>query len=60
MYITGEEDDVLPSSMITAAAAVTPGAHLKLVPETGHSIYFERPDVFNNLLSEFLRKKYPA
>ena len=60
MYLTGEEDVVLPSSMIAAAAAVTPGAHLERVPETGHSIYFERPDVFNSLLSAFLNKVYPT
>lgn len=60
VYITGEEDVVLPSSMIAAAANVTPGAHLERVPETGHSIYFERPDVFNNLLSGFLQHEYPA
>ena len=59
-YITGEEDVVLPSSMIAAAAGATPGAHLERVPETGHSIYFERPDVFNKLLSEFLRHEYQA
>jgi|AP95_1055475.scaffolds.fasta_scaffold20045_3 3-oxoadipate enol-lactonase len=59
-YITGEEDVVLPSSMIAAAADVTPGSRLERVPDTGHSIYFERPDVFNNLLSEFLQREYPA
>ncbi|HIK99254.1 MAG TPA: alpha/beta hydrolase [Dehalococcoidia bacterium] len=60
VYITGKEDVVLPSPMIAAAAAVTPGADLELVPETGHSIYFERPDVFNSLLSDFLSKVYPS
>ena len=60
MYITGTEDVVLPSSVIAAAAAVTPGAHFERVPETGHSIYFERPDVFNSLLSSFLSTVYPT
>jgi pimeloyl-ACP methyl ester carboxylesterase len=60
MYITGTEDVVLPSSVIAAAAAVTPGAYFEQVPETGHSIYFERPDVFNSLLTSFLSNVYPT
>jgi 3-oxoadipate enol-lactonase len=31
-----------------------PTARLVRVPDAGHSIYFERPDVFNRLVTEFL------
>lgn len=60
LYVTGEEDVVLPPPVIEAAADATPGAQLERVPRAGHSIYFERPGVFNTLLSEFLRDVYPS
>ncbi|MCH7641701.1 MAG: alpha/beta hydrolase [Chloroflexi bacterium] len=60
LYLTGDEDVVLPSPMIEAAANVTPGARLERVPRTGHSVYFERPDLFNAVLSEFLQDVYPS
>lgn len=31
-----------------------PGQRVQRVPESGHSIYFDRPDVFNGLVSKFL------
>jgi 3-oxoadipate enol-lactonase len=55
MFVTGEEDVVLPSDVIAAAADVTPGALLQRVPDAGHSVYFERPEIFNSLLSNFLQ-----
>ncbi|MCH7907318.1 MAG: alpha/beta hydrolase, partial [Chloroflexi bacterium] len=60
VYVTGEEDVVLPSPIIEAAAEATPGARLERVPTAGHSVYFERPGVFNALLSGFLRDVYPS
>ncbi len=60
MYVTGEEDVVLPPAVITAASEATPGARLERVPLAGHSIYFERPEVFNPLLSGFLLDVYPS
>lgn len=60
MFVTGEHDIVLPPAMIEAAAQVTPGARLERVPDAGHSIYFERPETFNSLLSDFLGETYPA
>jgi 3-oxoadipate enol-lactonase len=54
MFVTGEEDVVLPPDVIVAAADVTPGASLERVPDAGHSVYFERPEIFNSLLSDFL------
>jgi pimeloyl-ACP methyl ester carboxylesterase len=60
MYVTGEEDVVLPPPVIKAAADATPGARLERVSLAGHSIYFERPEVFNSLLSGFLLDVYPS
>ena len=60
MYRPGDEDVGRPSHMGEAAANVTPGARLERVPRTGHSVYFERPDLFNAALSEFLQDVYPS
>ena len=41
---------------IRLAAALVPGARCELVAGAGHSVYFERPDVFNALLDRFLKE----
>jgi pimeloyl-ACP methyl ester carboxylesterase len=46
-------EDVIPPSSVERLAALIPGARLAIVPEAGHSVYFERPAVFNRLLDEF-------
>ncbi|MDA1258379.1 MAG: alpha/beta hydrolase [Chloroflexi bacterium] len=60
MYVIGEEDVVLPPPIIEAAARITPGARLERVPQAGHSVYFERPSEFNEVLAGFLRDVYPS
>ena len=60
MFVTGDQDIVLPPAIVEAAAKVTPGSRLQRVPDAGHSIYFERPDVFNSLLSGFLSDTDPV
>ncbi len=31
-----------------------PGSELHVVPEAGHSVYWERPETFNHLVLDFL------
>lgn len=54
LFIAGEEDIVIPSVVLEAAAALIPGARLERVPAAGHSVYFERPARFNALVEAFL------
>lgn len=54
LFISGSEDIVFPPPAAAALAAVIPGAKLERVPDAGHSVYFERPARFNELLSAFL------
>jgi pimeloyl-ACP methyl ester carboxylesterase len=35
-------------------AAHVPGARFQLVPEAGHSVNWEQPDVFNRAVLEFI------
>ena len=54
MCLTGEEDVVIPPESVAALARHIPGARLVRVPAAGHSVYWERSDVFNRLLDDFL------
>src|SRR5882762_1640840 len=54
LFISGKEDIVFPPAA-AALARLVPGAKLESVPEAGHSVYFERPEIFNRLVSDFFR-----
>lgn len=54
LFIVGDEDVVIPPPLIELAAAQIPGARVERVPHAGHSVYFERPAVFNAVLDRFL------
>jgi pimeloyl-ACP methyl ester carboxylesterase len=54
MLIAGEEDIVMPPFAADAIAAAVPGARAVHIAGAGHSAYFERAQVFNALVSEFL------
>lgn len=54
LFIIGEEDVVLPPRLLEIGAAAVPGARVARVPNTGHSVYFERPAEFNRIVDEFL------
>jgi 3-oxoadipate enol-lactonase len=52
LFITGAEDVFVPPAA-AALAKLVPGAKLESVPEAGHSVYFQRPEVFNRMVSNF-------
>lgn len=54
LFIVGEEDLLFPPMAAAAMASLMPQARLVRVPEAGHSVYFERPDVFNRVVDGFL------
>jgi len=56
LYIVGEEDVVSPAAAAPALARLTPGAKVERVPQSGHSVYFERPQRFNALVEAFLAR----
>jgi 3-oxoadipate enol-lactonase len=53
LFISGTEDVVFPPPAAAAFANLVPGAKLESVPEAGHSVYFQRPEMFNRLVSNF-------
>jgi 3-oxoadipate enol-lactonase len=54
LFIEGAEDIVILPGMIELAASNFRRASVSVVPEAGHSVYFERAARFNAILSEFL------
>lgn len=56
MFIVGAEDRIVPPSTVRMAYEMFPDAHWLEVPGTGHSVYFEKPQVFNVAILEFFRQ----
>jgi 3-oxoadipate enol-lactonase len=60
LCITGEEDVVIPPAAVAALARILPRAQLCRVAGAGHSVYWERPRAFNQLVQDFLAAVEPA
>src|SRR6516225_2937393 len=56
LFITGGEDTTYPPFLSDALAPLMPNARVEQVPDSGHSVYFQRATVFNGLLDNFLSK----
>ena len=54
LLATGDSDLYVPPSLLRMQASHLPGATVHVVPEAGHSPYWERPDLFNDILLGFL------
>ena len=52
--VTGDEDRNYPPFLSEALAPMMPNAKVEQVPETGHSVYFQRPEIYNQLVGDFL------
>ena len=53
LFISGDEDIVIPPFAADALARVTPGARVEHIEDAGHSAYFERPERFNQIIAGF-------
>jgi len=56
LFIVGDEDILIPPFAADAIAAVVPGARAVHIKDAGHSVYFERAQVFNRHLAAFLER----
>ena len=60
MLVVGEEDSLVPPSVMEVMARRIPQARFVKVPGAGHSVYFEKPADYNRLVLEFLGKHVRA
>jgi pimeloyl-ACP methyl ester carboxylesterase len=56
MLITGGADLYAPPAVMRLFAARIKGAESLVVPQAGHSAYWEQPEMFNRAVLDFLRK----
>ena len=56
LLLTGDADLYAPPAVLQMFAARIRNAESVIVPEVGHSTYWERPEVFNTKVLEFISK----
>jgi pimeloyl-ACP methyl ester carboxylesterase len=56
LLLTGDADLYCPPSVLRMFAAHMPGAETLIVPETGHSAYWEQTELFNGAVLAFVAK----
>ena len=54
LFVTADHDVVILPAAIEAAHALTPGSEFINLGDSGHSSYFEIPEIFNSTVAEFL------
>jgi pimeloyl-ACP methyl ester carboxylesterase len=56
LLMTGDADLYSPPAVLRLFAARIKNSESVIVPEVGHSTYWEQPDLFNQKVLEFIRK----
>jgi len=56
LLLTGGADMTAPPALMKLLASRIKGAEFLVVPNAGHSVYWEEPDVFNRSVLDFIRK----
>jgi pimeloyl-ACP methyl ester carboxylesterase len=59
LLITGAADLYSPPALIRMVGARIPGSEVAIMPESGHSSYWEEPDAFNRTVLDFLSRHTP-
>src|SRR6185503_6367788 len=57
LLLTGDGDLYMPPSLLREVAARVRGATVVVVPECGHSAFWEQPETFNRTVLEFIRSR---
>ncbi|MBI3796998.1 MAG: alpha/beta hydrolase [Deltaproteobacteria bacterium] len=60
LFLTSEEDILLPPQLVERVARQIPQALFVKIPGAGHSAYFEKPEEFNRIVLEFLQQRIGA
>lgn len=54
LWIVGEQDRVVPAELVRLSHELTPESRFHVVPDAGHSAYFERADIWNAAVRAFI------
>ena len=60
LILWGEQDALFPREEQERLASAIPGATLKIYPETGHAVHWERPEQVVGDLEAFIEEVSPA
>jgi non-heme chloroperoxidase len=60
LILWGEQDALFPREEQERLAAAIPGATLKVYPETGHAVHWERPEQVVRDLDAFMEEARTA
>jgi 3-oxoadipate enol-lactonase len=55
LFLTGEDDILIPPRLVKRVAQQIPHAQFVTIPASGHSPYFERPEIWNRIVLDFLQ-----
>ncbi len=58
-FVTSDEDILIYPEVSELVQSKVPGSRLLRVPESGHSTYFEQPELFNREVGAFLQAHKP-
>ena len=56
LFLVGSEDTITPPDVVRMCHEAVPGSQYAVVPEAGHSAYFEKADAFNSRVLGFLEE----
>ena len=54
LFFVGEHDPLAPPELIREASRRLPSSRVEFVRDAGHSVYFEKPDIFNHIVDRFI------
>lgn len=56
LFLVGSKDILFPPDLVKAVQHLIPNSEYNEIPESGHSVYFEKPREFNNAILSFLKE----
>jgi pimeloyl-ACP methyl ester carboxylesterase len=59
LFVVGEHDPIFSPPLIESAAGFIEGSTVAIIENSGHSPYFERPRLWNDVVAGFMRDSSP-
>lgn len=60
LFLCGEDDRVMPHYLSKRAQKKIPNAQIKIIPDAGHSLFFDQPEMFRDEVIAFLNENSTA
>lgn len=58
LFLVGERDPIFPPTIVRRASQLLPGSEVRVIADTGHSPYFEKPGRWADVVESFLDANY--